>query len=246
MDTVIPLRTATAVRPLVMSEVFGPTLQGEGPSAGRPAHFVRLGRCNLDCSWCDTPYTWDWRGKNGTVYDPAVELTAMTAEEVIAELDDPSMVVVTGGEPLLRGDLHDALLDLLLLAYPAITVEVETNATRPLPPYRYRVAYNLSPKLAHSGVDQAKAYRPEVWDAAAGRSDCRFKFVCATPGDVAEAAALCAHHGVLRDRVWIMPEGTTPEVVQAHTEAIADAVVGAGFNLSPRLHVTAWGDARGR
>lgn len=246
MDAVIPLRTAAAVRPLVVSEVFGPTLQGEGPSAGRPAHFVRLGRCNLDCSWCDTPYTWDWKGANGHAYDPAVELTPMTAEDVVAQLDNPSMVVVTGGEPLLRSDLHDALLDLLLCAYPYITVEVETNATRPLPRWHPRVAYNLSPKLAHSGVNQAKAYRPEVWDTAAARSDCRFKFVCATPDDVAEAAALCARHEVPPDRVWIMPEGVTPEAVQAHTEAIADSVVGAGFNLSPRLHVTAWGDTRGR
>lgn len=37
---------------LRVSEVFGPTFQGEGPSAGRPAVFVRLGGCNLNCSWC--------------------------------------------------------------------------------------------------------------------------------------------------------------------------------------------------
>ena len=40
-----------------VSEVFGPTLQGEGPHAGRPCHFIRLGGCNLSCSWCDTPYS---------------------------------------------------------------------------------------------------------------------------------------------------------------------------------------------
>ena len=33
---------------LVVSEVFGPTFQGEGPSLGQRAAFVRLGRCNLD------------------------------------------------------------------------------------------------------------------------------------------------------------------------------------------------------
>ncbi|MDQ3757733.1 MAG: 7-carboxy-7-deazaguanine synthase QueE, partial [Actinomycetota bacterium] len=35
---------------LVVSEVFGPTWQGEGPSVGRTAAFVRLGRCNLACT----------------------------------------------------------------------------------------------------------------------------------------------------------------------------------------------------
>ena len=47
---------------LAVSEIFGPTHQGEGPSTGRLCGFVRLARCNLSCLWCDTPYTWDWGG----------------------------------------------------------------------------------------------------------------------------------------------------------------------------------------
>ena len=39
---------------LVVSEIFGPTWQGEGPSLGRRCGFVRLGRCNLACTFCDT------------------------------------------------------------------------------------------------------------------------------------------------------------------------------------------------
>ena len=84
---------------LVVSEVFGPTLQGEGPSAGQRAGFVRLGRCSLSCSWCDTPYSWDWKR-----YDPAVELRELAVGEVAASIRamDVPMVVVTGGEPLLQ------------------------------------------------------------------------------------------------------------------------------------------------
>ena len=40
-------------------EVFGPTVQGEGPYAGRVCHFLRLGGCDYRCSWCDTPYAVD-------------------------------------------------------------------------------------------------------------------------------------------------------------------------------------------
>ena len=77
---------------LVVAEVFGPTFQGEGPSIGRRAGFVRLGRCNLDCSWCDTPYTWDWDR-----FDPAKELRHESVTSVLAHLDamTPEIVVVT-------------------------------------------------------------------------------------------------------------------------------------------------------
>ena len=78
--------------PLIVSEVFGATIQGEGPSIGRPCGFVRLGRCNQACTWCDEPMTWDW-----SRYDPKVELTEQSVDEILAKLDGMGveMIVVT-------------------------------------------------------------------------------------------------------------------------------------------------------
>lgn len=39
------------------------TIQGEGDSLGQPATFIRLHYCNLQCSWCDTWYTWHTKTK---------------------------------------------------------------------------------------------------------------------------------------------------------------------------------------
>ncbi|MGH7350744.1 MAG: radical SAM protein, partial [Candidatus Methylomirabilales bacterium] len=40
-----------------VSELFT-SIQGEGEVIGMPSHFIRLYRCDLTCSWCDSKYTW--------------------------------------------------------------------------------------------------------------------------------------------------------------------------------------------
>src|SRR3954465_12992897 len=144
---------------LVVSEVFGPTFQGEGPSLGRRAGFVRLGRCNLACHWCDTKYTWDW-----STYDPAQELTPRTVDSVVAELDAMAvpMVVVTGGEPLLQ---QRALLPLLQACWSRRQrIEVETAGTVAPSPEAVALVdqWNVSPKLANSGNAAERRHRPDV------------------------------------------------------------------------------------
>jgi hypothetical protein len=76
---------------LTVSEIFGPTWQGEGPTLGRLCTFIRLGACNLTCGanggWkCDANYTWDWTGITGTKFDPKVELRKMTSTQIIEEV----------------------------------------------------------------------------------------------------------------------------------------------------------------
>ncbi|HZQ27888.1 MAG TPA: 7-carboxy-7-deazaguanine synthase QueE [Acidimicrobiales bacterium] len=221
---------------LIVSEVFGPTIQGEGPSVGRRAGFVRLGRCNLACTWCDTPYTWDW-----SRFDPAVELRRAGVAEVVAEVEamDVPLVVVTGGEPLLQ---QSALVELLAaLAAPGRRIEVETAGT--LAPSPELVAlvdqFNVSPKLANSGNPVERRWRPGVLGAFSATGKAIFKFVVTGPDDLAEVATMDVAP------VWIMPEGTDPAVLQRRLAELVEPVLARGWNLTPRLHVAIWGDRRG-
>ena len=42
---------------ILISEIFGPTIQGEGALAGRLTVFVRTGGCDFRCDWCVAPET---------------------------------------------------------------------------------------------------------------------------------------------------------------------------------------------
>lgn len=237
-DEVAPARSERA--DLVVSEVFGPTFQGEGPTLGRRAAFVRLGRCNLDCSFCDTPFTWDWER-----YDPAVELSRRPVAAVVAEVEAMGVdrVVVTGGEPLLQQRRLVPFLE--ACAARGWAVEVETNGTvAPVAEVAALVErFNVSPKLANSGIDRARRIVPEALDALAATGRAAFKFVVTDAADLDEIAAFVLPPGV---PVYVMAEGTTAAAVLAGTAALADAVAARGWHLTTRLHVLLWGDERGR
>jgi 7-carboxy-7-deazaguanine synthase len=48
-----------AETPIRISEIFGPTIQGEGVLIGLPTVFVRTGGCDYRCSWCDSLHAVD-------------------------------------------------------------------------------------------------------------------------------------------------------------------------------------------
>ena len=231
---------AAADRPLLVSEVFGPTFQGEGMSVGRRCGFVRLGGCNLTCTWCDTPYSWDWKR-----YDRRRETRQMTAAAVMAELDRMSvrMVVVTGGEPLLQQRRLPALFE--AVKSRGWHLEVETNGTvAPAPATASLVdRFNVSPKLANSGVAERLRLRPDALLSLQATGKAVFKFVVSIPADLDEVADIVTAHGL--DPVFVMPEGKDETTLERRMQSLAEAVLARGWNLTTRLHVLVWGNRRG-
>lgn len=226
---------------LPLSEVFGPTWQGEGPHTGLRTGFVRLGLCNLSCEWCDTPYTWD-----ETRYRVAEECPPTTVEEIHRQLRRMSVetVCLSGGEPLMhRGKLAQLLT-------PEWTWHAETNGTLAPPGWwPERVAHTtVSPKVI-TRDPRSKRIKPRVlklWEALADRGQAAFKFVCSTPADLALVAEVVEEVGISDRHVWVMPEGTEPEDVLTRHRELADAIEGRGWNTTTRLHTLLYGQERGR
>lgn len=124
---------------LEVKEIFF-TLQGEGTRALQPAVFIRLGGCNLSCSFCDTEF-------EGFDEQPL--------EDIIAEVENLSigaqrrranLIVITGGEPL-RQPIEPLCDRLIALGF---TVQIETNGSL----YRNlheNVEIICSPKIVKDG-----------------------------------------------------------------------------------------------
>lgn len=241
MATVEPAQTRLQgdLRPAKVSEVFGPTLQGEGPSAGTPALFVRFGLCNLDCSWCDTPYTWDW-----TRYDKHTELANWTVDDIVSWVQehDTRLVVLTGGEPL----LHARHITQIIHRLPTRRFEIETNGT--IHPNRIgqagRTQFNVSPKLAGSNVGPIRHPTPDAI-AAFIEHGANWKFVITNNDDLQEVNDFTATHRIPNEHVYLMPQGTDPATLNTNLPQLFDHAATHNMNVTDRLHVRAHGNKRG-
>jgi 7-carboxy-7-deazaguanine synthase len=102
---------------LQVQEIFE-TVQGEGVAVGTPSVFIRLGGCNLACSFCDTEFE--------SFSDMHVDVVVSTALDF-----GHKYIVITGGEPLRQP--IEVLCSKLVDA--GKTVQLETNGLlyRPLP-----------------------------------------------------------------------------------------------------------------
>ena len=95
------------------------SLQGEGYHAGRAAYFIRLGGCDVGCSWCDSRFAWN------PELHPMISADSIIENVVKSGTDS---AVITGGEPLMWN------LDYLCHGLKAknISTFIETSGAYPM------------------------------------------------------------------------------------------------------------------
>ncbi|MDF1548336.1 MAG: 7-carboxy-7-deazaguanine synthase QueE [Bacteroidales bacterium] len=95
------------------------TVQGEGYHMGKAAYFIRIGGCDIGCSWCDTKYSWNFNFHDFTAVEDIVTKALQNKAKA---------VVVTGGEP----SLYNLETLCKLLKENDIETFVETSGAYPL------------------------------------------------------------------------------------------------------------------
>jgi len=230
------------------------SLQGEGKNQGTPSVFVRTSRCNLYCTWCDTPYTWNWVGTTFVHADPikfdqndaSIELDVQAVVESVRRWPC-RRVVFTGGEPLLQAKDCARVMRELTLLEPGYAFEIETNGTL-VPPAELDVLveqYTVSPKLQNSAVERSLRLRDDALNFFASTPKSVFKFVVATAADVGEVAAIAHERAIDSDCIYLMPQGTTPHSLALLRPLIAEACLERGYRFSDRLHIHLFGNRPG-
>ena len=194
-----------------------PTLQGEGPFVGMPSVFVRLGGCNLACSFCDTDFEdYDTRDTEAVIAD-VKQLSEEGGKRV------RHLVVITGGEPL-RQPLRlmtDRLLE------EGFQIQIETNGT----------LYQELDKRVHiicSPKNTSGSYAPVRDDLLARADALKFIISCTMQGytDIAEVG-----QSTYNTPVYVQPMDEGDAAKNAQNLAFtAELAVQHGYRLSMQIH----------
>lgn len=213
---------------LLVSELFY-SLQGESTRAGLPCAFIRLCGCNLRCSYCDSRYTWEEKGKT------------MDAAQVYSWLEDfPGvMAEITGGEPLLQEAVYP-LMEYLLAEDREVLLETGGSLSVERVPAEVGVILDL--KCPNSGmVDRNYWYNLDLLQQrrAAGSRD-EVKFVLSSEEDVVWAMRIVREY----DLTELVPVLFSPVIDRLAPERLAELILREQLpvRLQLQLHTRIWPD----
>lgn len=208
------------------------SIDGEGPTAGELAVFVRFTGCNLRCSWCDTTYSFD---------TCAETLSPQEVYEYIKS-ENITNVTLTGGEPLIQQGIGELLE--ILDADEKLRVHVETNGSVNAEEYKERfrnISFIFDYKLPDSGMSGEMCENNLL---IADKNDV-YKFVAASKSDLVAAYEIIKKYDLInRTRVYFSPVLGSIEPVEI-VEFMKEKKLN-GARLQLQLHKFVWDkDKRG-
>jgi 7-carboxy-7-deazaguanine synthase len=229
---------------LKVSEIFGPTIQGEGALMGQPTMFVRLGGCDYRCDWCDTLYA--------VLPNYNKEWKKATEEEVVDELEhsacsgahaDCEWVTVSGGNPALQ-DCEELIRQTQSKGFK---VAMETQGSICRAWFTELDHLVLSPKPPSSGEQLDESVFRECLENAPYHYS--IKLVVKDMDDYEWARGLVERHNLSDEQdVFLQPCNTNTLLnLDSYKWLVAQALDNPiyGTRILPQLHVLAWGGERG-
>ncbi|APO72667.1 7-carboxy-7-deazaguanine synthase (plasmid) [Rhizobium gallicum] len=234
-----------------VSEIFGPTIQGEGILIGLPTVFVRTGGCDYRCSWCDTLHAVDSEYRD--------QWRAMSVDDIWQEVlrlsgNKPLTVSLSGGNPAIQplGPLiergHSEGFRFALESQGSIAKDWFADLD----------VLVLSPKPPSSGMETDWCAFEACLKMAAEKPQLALKIVVFDDRDYLFARTAAARYPTLP--VYLQPGNHTPpppadEEASVDIDGIMDRMLWLIDKVTedrwfearvlPQLHVLLWGNKRG-
>jgi len=234
-----------------VSEIFGPTIQGEGALIGLPTVFVRTGGCDYRCSWCDSLHAVD------TVYrDQWQPMTTNDIWDKVSELsgNKPIMVTLSGGNPAIQ-----PFGDLIALGHVAgYKFALETQGSVSKPWFADLDMLVLSPKPPSSGMVIDWSMFDDCLNKAGAKPKTVLKIVIFDDTDYGFAKEVAMRYPHLP--IYLQPCNDTPpsadeydapidqnQVIDKMLWLVEKVAEDQWFDayVLPQLHVILWGNKRG-
>jgi len=237
--------------PIRVSEIFGPTIQGEGALIGQPTVFVRTGGCDYRCSWCDTLFAVDSAYRD--------DWLPMTPEAILAKVDalsggTPLMVSLSGGNPAIQ-----PLAPLIDLGHgKGYRFALETQGSVAKDWFGKLDVLTLSPKPPSSGMATAWRKLAECVEAAEPETKTVLKIVIFDEADYAFAREVADRYPELA--LYLQPGNHTPPSpenadspvdmagIMERMRWLVNRVMSDRWytaTVLPQLHTLIWGNLRG-
>lgn len=230
-----------------ISEIFGPTIQGEGALIGQPTIFVRTGGCDYRCEWCDTLHAVDSAFRH--TWHP------MSAAEIMARVETlsgerPLMISLSGGNPAIQP--LQLLLD--LGHAKGYRFALETQGSIAADWFSNLDVLTFSPKPPSSRMETNWAKFEDCLRAAGSRPKIALKIPVLDEADYVYARAAATRYPHLP--LYLQPvndkpnEKQTPdtETLMARMRWLAEKIAADHWyepQLLPQLHVLMWGNKKG-
>jgi 7-carboxy-7-deazaguanine synthase len=232
-----------------ISEIFGPTIQGEGALIGQPTVFVRTGGCDYRCSWCDTLHAVDSAYRH--------EWKPMSANEIMDRVEalsasKPIMVSLSGGNPAIQ-----PLASLIDLGHEKdYRFALETQGSIAQEWFKDLDVLTLSPKPPSSGEKTDWKKFNDCVNAAGEHTQTAMKIVIMDDADYAYARDAAARYPMLP--LYLQPGNHTPPTqdseyididgIMDRMRWLIDKVTSDQWNdvtVLPQLHALIWGNEKG-
>lgn len=234
-----------------VSEIFGPTIQGEGILIGLPTVFVRTGGCDYRCSWCDTLHAVDSEYRD--------QWLPMSVDEIWQEVvrlsgGKPLTVSLSGGNPAIQ-----PLGPLIARGHEeGYRFALETQGSLARDWFADLDVLVLSPKPPSSGMETDWQVFDDCLSMASDRPEVALKIVVFDDSDYAYARAAAARYPHLP--LYLQPGNHTPPppddddatidldgIVERMLWLVGKVTEDRWFEarVLPQLHVLLWGNRRG-